>query len=132
MDIFINCTNHPSSEWNKAQQLAASLYGEIVDIPFPTIDPSATEQERQRITYESCQEITKHAPTAVLCQGEMGVTFMMVDYLLQKGIPVLFACSKRKATETVLKDGSTQKSSQFSFHGFQNYQYSNRKTEIFF
>lgn len=38
--VFINCSNHPSERWSREQKQAAEGYGEIVDLPFPEVDPS--------------------------------------------------------------------------------------------
>ena len=37
MGGFVNCSNHPSGGWLKAQKDAAEKYGTITDIPFPAV-----------------------------------------------------------------------------------------------
>ncbi len=41
-NTFINLTNHPSTKWGADQLAAAKKYGNIVDIPFPAVDPEAS------------------------------------------------------------------------------------------
>jgi len=39
--MFVNLSNHPSSGWTNAQVVAAHrLGGQIVDVPFPAVDPA--------------------------------------------------------------------------------------------
>ena len=44
--MLINCTNHPYEIWNDAQRKAAAAYGEVLDMPFPQIDPKLEQQLR--------------------------------------------------------------------------------------
>lgn len=37
--MLINCSNHPSRLWGDPQKEAAKVYGEIMDIPFPQVNP---------------------------------------------------------------------------------------------
>ena len=38
--MFINLTNHSSTNWSKKQRKAAEVYGQIIDMPFPVIQPT--------------------------------------------------------------------------------------------
>lgn len=41
--MLINLSNHPSTKWGKKQKQAAiAQYNEILDLPFPQIEPEAT------------------------------------------------------------------------------------------
>ena len=73
--IFINHTNHPSGRWGQEQIVAAKVYGEIVDFPFPLIDPSASEEEVIKLVQSNLEKILEAKPAAVLCQGEFNYTF---------------------------------------------------------
>ena len=42
-NIFINFSNHPSDRWSNEQKKAALNYGEIIDIPFPSVDSNGDE-----------------------------------------------------------------------------------------
>ena len=43
--MFINFSNHPSKAWGKAQLNAAMEYGEVIDIPFPAVNPYSNKEE---------------------------------------------------------------------------------------
>lgn len=48
--MMLNFSNHPYRIWSDAQKEAAARYGEVVDMPFPQIDPSvSTGQLRQLV-----------------------------------------------------------------------------------
>ena len=42
--MFINFTNHASSMWSDYQIQEAAKYGEIVDIPFPAVEPDWSKE----------------------------------------------------------------------------------------
>lgn len=45
--MLLNLSNHPSSLWCDEQKKAAeTLFGEIVDLPFPQVDPNGDEAYR--------------------------------------------------------------------------------------
>jgi hypothetical protein len=51
--MLINLTNHPSSSWAPAQREAAmSRYGEIVDLAFPSISPTASRADVAKLAQE--------------------------------------------------------------------------------
>ena len=39
--MLINLSNHTSAMWDESQKKAALIYGKLVDLPFPAIDPLA-------------------------------------------------------------------------------------------
>ena len=41
--MLINCTNHPYDIWNEPQRKGAAIYGEVLDMPFPVIEPDYTK-----------------------------------------------------------------------------------------
>lgn len=57
--MFINFSNHPSSQWNSEQKRAAAYYGEIQDIVFPKVPPMATTQEVADMAGKYAGEIIK-------------------------------------------------------------------------
>ena len=93
--VIINFTNHPSSQWSPEQIKAAQEFGEIQDLPFPQISPSADRKEVIDIAQMYVQEILQQKPEAVICQGEFTLAYSITKRLRDEGIPVLAACSDR-------------------------------------
>ena len=48
--IFNNFSNHPSKAWGKTQLNAAMEYGEVIDIPFPAVNPYSNKEEIYKIS----------------------------------------------------------------------------------
>ena len=121
--MLINCTNHPYEIWNTAQREAAAKYGEVADLPFPSVDPYADTEDLRKIAAEYVEKIEKMQPEAVLVAGEFTFTFMLVDKLLKDGITVLSTCSKRITKEEKKSDGTNEKMTVFVFECFRPYAY---------
>lgn len=120
--IFINLSNHPSSAWSGEQRSAAiSQYGSIVDIPFPSIDPSAEDCCIKNLADEHMERIARLAegrcPT-VHIMGEMNFTFAMVKRLQEKGILCVASTTERIVEQ--MPDG--EKKSTFKFVRFRRYE----------
>ena len=115
--MFVNFTNHPSEKWDRDQLNVASEYGEIVDIPFPEVDPAAGEDEIERLAEVCVDKITEMKPDCVLCQGEFCLTYKVVSILKERGVKVVAACSKRAAIENEV-GGKNVRVSYFQFVQF--------------
>ena len=121
--MLINCTNHPYEIWNEPQRLAAEVYGEVVDLPFPQVDPASTPGQIRMIVDRYAQQIEALQPDAVLAAGEFTCLFMLVDRLLKDGVEVVCTCSRRITDEEKKPDGSNEKKTRFFFEGFRRYEY---------
>ena len=121
--MLLNCTNHPYEIWNKPQREAAAAYGDVVDLPFPAVDPHASPEELRRLVREYGRRIMALHPDTVLAAGEFTFLFMLVDLLLRNRIPVICTCSGRMTRETKNPDGSNSKEVLFVFEGFREYRY---------
>ncbi|MDR0382117.1 MAG: hypothetical protein LBH86_09035 [Oscillospiraceae bacterium] len=120
--MFINFTNHPSDNWSAEQTAAAHVFGEILDLPFPNVDPNGGEGYIEALAAEYVTRIAAHRPLAVLCQGEMTLTFAVASLLpLVCNAAVLAACSARVVTEFANEDGMIAKYTAFRFTRFRNY-----------
>ena len=126
--MLINCTNHPYEIWNEPQRKAAERYGEVRDLPFPQIDPSAESEDLRKIAAEYAKKIEALQPEAVLVAGEFTFAFMLVDKLLQDGVNVMTSCSKRVTEEVKNPDGTNEKKSIFMFERFRKYAYYEKET----
>ena len=105
--MLINFTNHPSAQWSAEQTAAAQVYGKVIDLAFPAINPATNEAVLDSLATVYADHILHLSPDAVLCQGECTFVYRVVQRLEAAGIPTLAACSRRKSQETTYPDGST-------------------------
>lgn len=114
--VFVNFTNHPSDKWSREQFAAATQYGRVVDLPFPQVDPAATEEDVKKLADEYVKKILALRPTAVLCQGEFTLCYNVITMLKEQGVPAFAACSRRIVEE----EGDTRVA-KFVFEGLRAY-----------
>ncbi|MBR0220831.1 MAG: hypothetical protein IJQ63_03575 [Synergistaceae bacterium] len=119
--MIINLSNHPHKNWQEKQIRAANAYGEIIDLPFPQISPYADEEELELIASQLLQKIREMKPNAVIVMGEFSLSFMIVDALLDDGIPILTSASSRVVNENKAEDGTVVKTAHFDFVLFRQY-----------
>ena len=120
--MLINLTNHPSSAWQVKQcEQLSRKFGEIVDLPFPQIAPTATTNDLHKTATEYLQKIDEMQPDAVFLAGEFTFAFMMIDELLNRKMPVLISAAGRKTTEEKMDDGTIKKTSKFDFTWYRYY-----------
>jgi hypothetical protein len=130
--MLINLSNHPSDKWGLEQTNASiSEFGHTEDIPFPAIDPSASEEDVLELAehyFQECidlfSEYAQHNPNdekpdAVHIQGEFTFVHAIVNMLKNKGITCVASTSERNVIEE--KDGS--KTLVFNFVQFRAYFY---------
>ena len=120
--MMLNFTNHPYSIWSEAQKEAAARYGEVVDMPYPEIDPSMSTTELRKMVEDYAARIEATKAEVVMAAGEFTFLFMLVDKLLEDGVNVVCSCSKRVTVETQLPDGTNEKKSLFVFKSFRQYE----------
>lgn len=118
---FVNFSNHPSTRWSEDQLKAAREYGDVFDVPFPTVPASATADEVLSLAAVQAVTILALRPDIVLVQGEMTTVFAVVSELQAAGIHCCAACSDRLSEERVLPDVTTEKVSTFKFIQFREY-----------
>ena len=120
---FVNYSNHVSSRWSSAQLEAAEAYGEVVDIPFAQVSPSATKAEVDALAEVEVKKILETAPSVVMVQGEMTLVYNVVRRLEAKGIKCVAACTRRRTDEEVQKLAAAglTKEGMFEFMGFREY-----------
>lgn len=116
--VIINLTNHPSVNWSDTQIQAADIYGEIIDMPFPIIDPKMSATEVNELAEEYVDKIqeTYGISATVHIMGEMTFTYAVVSRLKALGIKCLASTTERIVTE---QDG--KKISEFRFVQFREY-----------
>ena len=120
---FVNYSNHNSTRWSDAQLEAAKAYGDIIDIPFANVPPTATKADVDALAEQAVNEIMKTEPSAVMVQGEMTLVYNVVRRLQDKGVKCVAACTRRRTDEEIqrLAAAGLTKEGMFEFMGFREY-----------
>lgn len=106
--VFLNISNHPSSEWDVDQRRAARALGQpIRDLPFPEVPPEADEAWIRCKADELAESVCRLAPAAALVQGEFTLSFALVERLEATGIACYAASSPRLVEEGGEKGSET-------------------------
>lgn len=120
--MLINLSNHPSSNWSPKQLESASIYGELVDLPFPVVDPDAgtdsirllaDEFKTKIVSLVSGMPTEKHA---VHLMGEITFCFALAVMLQSRGIDCIAS-----TTERIVVEKGRQKTVEFNFTRFRQY-----------
>lgn len=132
--MFINVSNHPSAHWGADQYQAAAQNGQVVDLSFPVVEPTADRKEICALAQDYYDQVCALAQgdsagnhgnspqdTTVMVSGEFTFTYHLVTLLLQGGYRVVSACSRRESVETTEPDGSVVKTARFTFVQFREY-----------
>lgn len=119
--MLLNLSNHPSANWSAEQKdTAEKLYGEIIDLPFPVVDPAGDEEYIAYLAEDYCRqvlEMSEDRDVTVHLMGEMTLTFALVQQLQTDGITCVASTTERETNET--PDG--HKESFFKFIQFRKY-----------
>ena len=97
-NMLLNLSNHPSSQWSKAQRVAAEEYGDIIDLPFPAIDPWASEADIAVLADSLFQQIKSMGGVedlTVHLMGEFSFTYALLCRLRQEGYDCVVSTSDR-------------------------------------
>lgn len=102
--MLINLSNHPSSKWSEEQtQMANESYGEIVDFPFPNVDPTGDETYIERLADECVAEIrslsNQTENVTVHLMGEMTLSFAILKKISNLGIECVASTTERIVNE---------------------------------
>lgn len=122
--MLINLSNHPSKNWSDEQlKFSIQNYGEIIDIQFPVINPTFSEDEINLLAEEYSKTISEiiskslDKMDAVHLMGEFSFTYSLINLLKEKGIKVICSTTERN-TRT---DNEGKKISEFKFVRFREY-----------
>ncbi len=120
--MLINLSNHPSSQWGASQLQAATQFGQIIDIPFPEIEPDWDASQVEQLAEEYLDKILMLASDRneipiVHLMGEYVFCFQMATMLKTNSITVLVSTSRR---HSVMNDDGT-KTIRFDFVRFREY-----------
>ncbi|MEJ5301946.1 MAG: CRISPR-associated protein [Bacteroidales bacterium] len=120
--MLINLSNHPSTQWDENQiNQAKNLYGNVIDLSFPFIDPDGDEEYIRNLTeeyFEKIMEISKNHSSnlAVHLMGEMTFAFQLAAKLLKNNIACIASTTERSVVEN-----QNTKISKFRFVRFRRY-----------
>ena len=117
--MLINLSNHPVDLWSSEQIAEARKYGKIVDIEFPTINPSY-DAEFIRMFALNCalMIVDKYgSDLTVHVMGEMTFTYNIVARLKAMGIRCVASTTER----CTHLDPDGNKVSEFHFVQFREY-----------
>lgn len=119
--MLINLSNHPSDKWSESQTAAANeQFGEIVDLPFPQIEPDATKADITKIAQDyltRVQQIGQPNDTTIHIMGEMTLTYQLVGMLKDAG----YRCYASTTVREVYEQEPGKKTVIFQFVKFREY-----------
>lgn len=119
--MLINLSNHPSDKWSEAQTAAANeQFGEIVDLPFPQIEPDVTKADIAHIAQDyltRVQQIGLPNNTAIHIMGEMTLIYQLVGMLKDAG----YRCYASTTVREVYEQEPGKKTVIFQFVKFREY-----------
>lgn len=122
--MLINFSNHHSSKWTKEQIINARIkYGEIKDLSFPEINPSASIDKIIPLAREYCKKIVEEAEkdknniSAIHIMGEHTFVYTIIVLLQKAGLSCIASTTERRVTE----NGRGQKISEFRYVAFRDY-----------
>lgn len=117
---FINLSNHPSSKWDEVQLAAARKYGDIIDVPFPAVDPHAEPWDIAELAGLTLHNImcTLDGEDAVMhVMGEM--TFVVS--FVQQAANMQFLCVASTTERNTVENPDGTKTVSFRFVQFRKY-----------
>lgn len=100
--MFVNLSNHPSKTWSETQKKAAQQYGQIIDMPFPTISATGDELYILDLVRDfKVQILSRFNPLndVIHVMGELCFTFALVQELKKNGFVCLASTSERVVEE---------------------------------
>lgn len=120
--MLLNLSNHPSGQWSEAQlQKAIEQFGQVVDMPFPVINPEGDEMYIKDLAHTYLQRILamceRYPDITVHIMGELNFCFALVELLKKSGI----ACVASTTTRKVIIANNSKKVSEFEFVRFRYY-----------
>ena len=123
--MFINFSNHRIENWGEEQLAAAKSYGEIIDLPFPNVDPEGDENYISNLTEEYVEKIVSMIQNplqdVVHIMGELNLVFSLVSRLTAKGVTCVASTTERIVVEKVTETGEPRKSATCKFRQLRAY-----------
>lgn len=120
LSLFLNFSNHPVKDWTEEQLEAAEQYGEIQEMPFPSVNPNAGQEDIETLVNEYVDQFAErslNSDLTVHVMGEMTFTYNLVARLKALGIRCVASTTERNTH--IDNDGN--KVSEFKFVQFREY-----------
>ena len=117
---FINISNHRSDGWGCEQRAAALEYGDIVDLPFPSIEETASVDYIKTLANDFLHEVQKIAAPSnatVHIMGEQTFTHSLLLRLQRAGYKCVASTTKR-----IIAQEGERKVVIFNFERFREYE----------
>ena len=118
--VFVNISNHPSASWQEEQLRQAKTLGDVVDYPFPNVEPDWTEEQIAEKAEKIFCDITSQyndKDISVHVMGEYTLCFALVSRFTRRGIKCYSSTTERIMTENA--DGT--RTYDFKFGHFREY-----------
>lgn len=118
--MLVNFSNHPSGKWSDEQKNAAlNQFGNVIDYPFPEIDPEASSSVVQRLAKQYFQKITQEFTEniSIHVMGELTFCYNFICECDKHSID----CFASTTNRTVINNENGIKTTVFSFVGFRKY-----------
>lgn len=96
--MLLNCSKIPTPQWPRAQlDTATTMYSQVQDLTFPTIDPLNTTTEIAELAQAYAQQIIAQHPQAVHVMGEPIFVYVLVRLLQGQGITCITSATRPKS-----------------------------------
>lgn len=119
--MFINLSNHKSATWQKSQVKSAEKYGKIMDINFPEINGSTSENEVQKFVYEYYNMLNELTFDAIFLAGEYTFVYSMIKLLLKDNKNVFSIKTEFELSHYIDSDGIKKRKIKSNFIDFIKY-----------
>jgi|SRR5690606_2271899 len=114
--MFLNFSNHDSSNWGDKQLEVAQRHGDLIDWTFPSISPEDTYDNVLELAEDYASKILELKPEVVHIMGEMTFTFILINLLKSSGIRCVASTTNR-----IVEENKEGKVSKFEFVQFRPY-----------
>lgn len=119
--MLINLSNHASANWSQKQMEAAiHQFGQVVDFPFPQIDPEFDINEIANLAetiFNQIFEKYEDLNFKIHLMGELSLVYQLLLLFKKRNIDCYVSTTHRAVEE--LEDGS--KKVRFNFVKFRSY-----------
>lgn len=123
--MLVNFSNHRIENWSAEQLATAKTYGEIVDVPFPNVDPTGSVSYIADLADECVEKLMSIIENpecdVVHIMGELNLVYCVVNKLKSRGVKCVVSTTERNVEEKVLDNGEIQKIATFKFCTFREF-----------